>query len=309
MTVNSSTTSVACDGQLDRPDPPQPVSGGLSIKSALRPSGGPGMPLITVVTVVKNGEAFLEETIISVLEQSYKNVEYIVIDGGSTDGTIDIIKKYEDRIDYWVSEPDTGIYDAMNKGIRKASGELINLLNADDYLEPDAVESIAEKYRDMDEHGILYGNAYYIDEAYSVKSEYYSFLRPWIGMTVNHQSMFVHRCIYDRIGLYDTAYKLCGDYDFFLRCVENRVNFNKIDRFLVNCRNRGANIIYSRISKREASVITRRHFGYISLKRVFFLVYNFIWVPVKFGTRTFLYETIGTKTTRNIINVYKRMRF
>jgi cellulose synthase/poly-beta-1,6-N-acetylglucosamine synthase-like glycosyltransferase len=86
MTVNSSTTSVAYDGQLYRPDPPQPVSGGFRIRNALHPSGGPGMPLITVVTVVKNGKAFLEETIISVLEQSYKNVEYIVIDGGSTEG-------------------------------------------------------------------------------------------------------------------------------------------------------------------------------------------------------------------------------
>jgi len=91
-------------------------------------------PLITIITVVYNGEKYLEETIKSVINQTYPNVEYIIIDGGSTDGTLDIIKKYEDYIDYWVSEKDKGIYDAMNKGILVSNGKYLLFLNADDFL-------------------------------------------------------------------------------------------------------------------------------------------------------------------------------
>jgi glycosyltransferase involved in cell wall biosynthesis len=100
-------------------------------------------PLISIITVVFNGEQFLEETILSVINQTYNNVEYIIIDGGSTDGTVDIIKKYEDKIDYWVSEKDSGIYDAMNKGVDMASGEWINFMNAGDSLyNHDVIENV-----------------------------------------------------------------------------------------------------------------------------------------------------------------------
>ena len=91
-------------------------------------------PLVTIITVVFNGEAYLEETIQSVINQTYDNVEYIIIDGGSTDGTLDIIKKYENQIDYWISEKDHGIYDAFNKGISLAQGTLVGIQNADDYF-------------------------------------------------------------------------------------------------------------------------------------------------------------------------------
>jgi glycosyltransferase involved in cell wall biosynthesis len=89
-------------------------------------------PLISIITVVYNGVSTLEQTILIVINQTYKNIEYIIIDGGSIDGTVDIIKKYEDKLAYWVSEPDKGIYDAMNKGIDKATGEWINFMNAGD---------------------------------------------------------------------------------------------------------------------------------------------------------------------------------
>ena len=94
----------------------------------------PGKPLVSIITVVFNGVKTLEETILSVVQQSYNNIEYIVIDGGSSDGTLDIIRKYDEKLDYWTSEPDAGLYDAMNKGILLSSGDYVGFLNADDFF-------------------------------------------------------------------------------------------------------------------------------------------------------------------------------
>jgi len=119
--------------------------------------------LITVVTVVFNGDQLLEETIRSVVRQTYKDIEYIIIDGGSTDGTLDIIKKYEDKIDYWISEPDDGIYDAMNKGIANATGDWIYFINAGDSLF--SVKTLENLKLDSlsSATDILYGNFNIID--------------------------------------------------------------------------------------------------------------------------------------------------
>jgi len=117
--------------------------GGLRTRDYFKQSY-PGRPLISIVTVVYNGAKHLEQTILSVLKQSYPNVEYLIIDGGSTDGTLEIIRQYEEAIDYWISETDKGIYDAMNKGISLASGDYIVFLNADDWYERGAIESVAQ---------------------------------------------------------------------------------------------------------------------------------------------------------------------
>ncbi|TVR02186.1 MAG: glycosyltransferase, partial [Desulfovibrionales bacterium] len=122
----------------------------------------PDKPLITVITVVLNGAKHLEETILSVLNQTYDNVEYIIIDGGSTDETLDIIRKYEHAIDYWVSEKDEGIYDAMNKGIKCATGEVVGIINADDYYHANSLESISKAF-ESSEKIIYFGRLLYID--------------------------------------------------------------------------------------------------------------------------------------------------
>ena len=129
--------------------------GGLRTKGYFKKSFE-NKPLISIITVVFNGEKYLEETIQSVINQTYDNVEYIIIDGGSSDGTLDIIKKYEERIDYWVSERDNGIYDAMNKGIDAAGGEWINFMNAgDSFYNNEVIEKVfsCNVYNGMIIHG------------------------------------------------------------------------------------------------------------------------------------------------------------
>ena len=115
-------------------------------------------PLISIITVVYNDKIKLEETILSVIGQTYDNVEFIIIDGSSTDGTINIIKKYEDKIDYWVSEKDSGIFDAMNKGILASKGDYINFMNAGDFFTKNNLVSEVVNILDSEEIDFLYGD-------------------------------------------------------------------------------------------------------------------------------------------------------
>ena len=108
------------------------------------------LPVISIITITYNGEKHIEQTIQSVLGQTYPNIQYIIIDGGSTDQTLSIIKKYEQKLYYWVSEKDKGISDAFNKGIAKATGEIVGIINADDWYEPAALEQVAARMGDAD---------------------------------------------------------------------------------------------------------------------------------------------------------------
>lgn len=172
-------------------------------------------PIITVVTVCFNAENEIEKTIQSVLNQSYKNIEYIIIDGGSTDGTVDIIKKYADRLGYWVSELDKGIYDAMNKGITHATGEWINFLNAGDYYYNDFVlELLFKNFTTNIGADILYGIQVH-------KFNYGLFVRKQLPlsdfkkyMPIGHPSTFVKTCLMKEMP-YDCRFRIAADYNFF----------------------------------------------------------------------------------------------
>lgn len=207
--------------------------GGLRTKGYFKKSFD-DKPLISIITVVYTGEQFLEETILSVINQSYDNLEYIVIDGGSSDGTIDIIKKHEDKIDYWVSEKDDGIYDAMNKGIQLCNGDIIGIVNADDYIYLDSLEKVAQVFNDQDlmfsygqvdlvnEKGVIF------DTAVSIGKESFKY-QIFKHMPYLHPTMFIRSDVYKKLGLYDTEYKLSSDYDFTLKLASSglkNIRFN-----------------------------------------------------------------------------------
>lgn len=195
--------------------------------------------MVTVITVCFNSAKTIEQTIQSILDQSYKNFEYIIVDGGSTDGTLDIINRFKDQIDIIISEPDHGIYDAMNKGIKSTSGELIGLLNSDDWYEPDTLELVSEAYKKSDQQTVFHGLCKEIDQNREGKIHaYHHDVLP--VHSIAHPTCFVPKVIYDQYGSYDTTYKIAGDYDFLLRLYLNGVRFERIERVLVNFRTDGA---------------------------------------------------------------------
>ena len=176
-------------------------------------------PLVSVITVVYNASKTLEQTILSVINQTYATIEYIIIDGGSTDGTIDILKKYNKNISFWSSEPDKGLYDAMNKGILHAKGEIIGMINSDDWYELNAVELIVKSYTENPNKCIFHGDRFDIleDGSKRVKKFHPSkFKFLYYGMTYNHPSMFVSKKIYEN-ELYNTNLKSLSDYEFVLK--------------------------------------------------------------------------------------------
>jgi len=203
--------------------------GGLRTQGYFK-AGLEGKPLITVVTVVYNGEQFLEETILCVINQTYDNVEYIIIDGGSTDGTLDIIRQYEHAIDYWVSEDDKGIYDAMNKGIDLASGDWINFMNCGDYLYEDTILSVIfnkQKYGDCQ---VIYGNQeirYPSGRKRVVSAGEVDKL--WECSQFCHQAAFVSSR-YHKAHKFNLEIKIVADYEFFYLAWRSNVKFRAIDR-------------------------------------------------------------------------------
>ena len=199
--------------------------GGLRTQGYFKQSM-PDKPLITVVTVVFNGEKFLDETIQSILNQTYDNLEYIIIDGGSTDGTLDIIQKYDHAIDYWVSERDNGIYDAMNRGIRLSLGDIIGLVNADDFLYLHAAETVARKFIESPPLALVYGSIDLINESGEIFGKTFSTAeeeiekRKFKEIPFPHLSCFLAQYVYQKVGLFDMSFRLSADYDFLLRVIE-----------------------------------------------------------------------------------------
>lgn len=188
------------------------------------------LPRITVITVVFNGRLHIEDTILSVIGQTYLNLEFIVIDGGSTDGTLDVIKKYQNDIDYWHSERDAGIYDAMNKGLARATGRWVNFMNAGDaFYTPDTV---AEVFASRQQTAtIIYGavEIVYPDliriEAPGLPD------RLWQGMQFSHQASFVD-VEYHRANPFNITNRIAADLAFFYQAYQSKATFFLSDKVI-----------------------------------------------------------------------------
>jgi glycosyltransferase involved in cell wall biosynthesis len=178
-------------------------------------------PKASIITVCFNSENVIEKTIKSVINQTYPNVEYILIDGKSTDNTMNIIKKYESSINIIISEKDNGTYDAMNKGAQVASGDLIYYLNSGDYLYDDfLLEKAVNEAEKNSFCEILYGDILYYDKD---SSEYHhgpkNNIFEIMSRGINHQSIFARKSAFEKCGYFDTKYKIFSDYDWLLRCL------------------------------------------------------------------------------------------
>lgn len=206
---------------------------------------------LSIVTVCLNSVETIEDTIKSVLIQDYKNIEYIVVDGRSTDGTLDILKKYRDRIHKYISEPDKGIYDAMNKGIKLARGDIIAILNSDDVYADSTVVGQMVNFMETTLVDAAYSNLVYVDrddtgriKRFWNPGEYKkgAFLKGW---TIPHPTFFCHREIFEKFGLYNTKFQIAADFELMMRFVEkHKIKVDYLPKVIVKMRTGGkANIL------------------------------------------------------------------
>lgn len=205
---------------------------------------------ISIITATYNSGQTLTDTLESVLRQSYTDIDYVIVDGGSKDNTLDIIRRYELRFEgrmRWISEPDKGIYDAMNKGIRMATGDIVGLLNSDDfYTSNDVLEHVAKALSDSNVDAI-YGDIHYVnDDDLTHCVRYYSsrvFSRGLmrLGFMPAHPSFYCRRTIYEKYGLFDTSLRVAADFENLLRLIfVNRIRTKYIPEDFVTMRTGGA---------------------------------------------------------------------
>ena len=198
---------------------------------------------VSIITVVYNRADVIRDTIESVLGQTYKNIEYIIIDGASTDSTMDVVNEYKDKISKIISEPDRGLYDAINKGIKEATGDVIGLIHSDDfYLDNLVIQRVVDTFKKENKHmlfaDLLYIKGdnkdkvlrYYSTKNFTVKKLKYGFMPP-------HPTLFVKKEVYEKYGLYKIDYKIAADYEMFVRLLlVNKLSFSYIHLPIVKMR-------------------------------------------------------------------------
>lgn len=199
---------------------------------------------VSIVTVTYNSESTLRDTIESVLSQDYDNIEYIIVDGQSTDATLSIIDEYRDRISVVISESDRGIYDAMNKGIDRATGDIVGILNSDDYFSDNHIVSMIAGEFDGTVDAV-YGDVVFISPSSPQKVvRYYSSKifkpsRMVMGLSPAHPSFYVKREFYERYGKYNISYRIASDFDLFVRFFSSPMRYRYVEKVFVKMRTGG----------------------------------------------------------------------
>jgi glycosyltransferase involved in cell wall biosynthesis len=195
----------------------------------------PGQPLITIITVVYNGQSFLPITINSVTSQTYKNIEYVIIDGGSKDKTLDIIQQNENKIDYWLSEPDKGIYDAMNKGINLSTGQWLLFLNAGDTFASDQVLTKVSEFISMNKANMVFGDVNIVTKDGNSNVRILKNTTPFLLRNmICHQCIFYSKRLLENIGGFNTQYKFIADFEHLMKARYQNGNIKKIDLVIAN---------------------------------------------------------------------------
>lgn len=239
------------------------------------------IPVISIITVTYNASKVLEQTIGSVIDQSSKNIEYIIIDGKSSDRTTDIIKKYDNKLTYWCSEPDQGLYDAMNKGLKKATGDYIWFLNAGDTIKNKNIATqLIQVAIQNNMPDILYGetdlinsNGVIIGERRLKVPKKLTWRSFRMGMLVSHQAFIVKRTI---APYYDLHYRFSSDFDWCIRCMKDAKTIINCDLVLVNYLYEGLTTVNRKASLQERYLIMSKYYGR------FATIIRHIWFAIRF---------------------------
>jgi glycosyltransferase involved in cell wall biosynthesis len=203
---------------------------------------------LSIITVCFNSASTIRDTIESVLSQDHTDIEYIIVDGGSKDGTQAIVESYGARINRFVSEPDKGLYDAMNKGVALATGAVIGILNSDDFYESTtSLSSVVKAFEHCPESDAVFGDVVFVNPAdLRNVTRFYRGNRfaPWklrFGWMPPHPATFIRKMAYDTVGLYSLKYRISADYEFFVRLfMVHRLKYSYLDKVLVRMRSGGA---------------------------------------------------------------------
>ncbi|MGB3654861.1 MAG: glycosyltransferase family 2 protein [Rivularia sp. (in: cyanobacteria)] len=224
---------------------------------------------VSIITVVRNNEASIAHAIDSVLSQDYPDIEYIVIDGGSQDATVDIIKSYAKKINRFISESEEGMYDGMNKGLKLATGNIIGLLNSDDFYEHNRVISEVVEQFILTAADLIFGDIVFVNPQnlhqvirYYSSAKFHPELLSW-GWIPAHTSCFLKREVYEKYGCFKTNYQLAADYELLLRFIKvHQISYSYLPKVLVRMRPRGAsnkNLLCRWISNQEVIKACSEH--------------------------------------------------